>query len=174
MVVYDRATRTASHSMWVIKPIDDGLWEADKKDNEHISNISEEADDNMMWHHYQPIPTSPTAHNLDVPDIPEPPEEVDSYYEQPRSECSETETQSAPVLCHICERHIPPIFFERHSAACADLNRATMDVAMCNDGISELKGQIRSIIQENIGASEQQPATHNQDQNRWSMMPCHR
>ncbi|CAG8552816.1 5145_t:CDS:2 [Paraglomus brasilianum] len=164
MIVYDRATGIASHSIWVIKPIDDGLWEADKKDAEQMSNISEEASDNIMWHQYQPIPTSPSAHNLDVPDIPESPEGVDSYYEQPRSECSETETQAEPVLCHICERLIPPIFFERHSAACADLNRATMDVAMCNDGIGELKGQIRSIIQENIGVSEQQSATHNQDQ----------
>ncbi|CAG8579485.1 10890_t:CDS:2 [Paraglomus occultum] len=162
IIVYDRATRIASRTIWVIKPIDDGLWEADKKEAEHMSNISEEAgDNNMMWHQYQRIPTSPSAHNLDAP---EPPDGVDSYYEQPRSECSETETQSKPVLCHICERHIPPIFFERHSAACADLNRATMDVAMCNDGIGELKGQIRSMMQENIGVSEQQSATHNRDQ----------
>lgn len=41
------------------------------------------------------------------------------------------------ILCHICERSIPALLFERHSELCVEVHRAEMEISLTNDEIKK-------------------------------------
>jgi serine/threonine-protein kinase RIM15 len=51
-----------------------------------------------------------------------------------------------PVLCRICERHITPWWFEKHSELCLQEHRAEMDVQMAQETLSEHRNAIVKVL----------------------------
>ncbi|KGQ01951.1 AGC protein kinase [Paracoccidioides lutzii Pb01] len=51
-----------------------------------------------------------------------------------------------PVLCRICERQIPPWWFEKHSELCLQEHGAEMDVQMAQDNLNEHRHAIVKIL----------------------------
>ena len=51
-----------------------------------------------------------------------------------------------PVLCRICERQIPPWWFEKHTDLCLQEHRAEMDVQMAQEGLTEHRHSIVKVL----------------------------
>jgi len=51
-----------------------------------------------------------------------------------------------PVLCRICERHLPPWWFEKHTDLCAQEHRAEMDVQMAQESLTEHRHAIVKVL----------------------------
>ncbi|KAL1841377.1 hypothetical protein VTJ49DRAFT_7107 [Mycothermus thermophilus] len=51
-----------------------------------------------------------------------------------------------PVLCRICERQIPPWWFEKHTDLCLQEHRAEMDVQMAQEGLTEHRHAIVKVL----------------------------
>ncbi|OAX79855.1 AGC protein kinase [Emergomyces africanus] len=51
-----------------------------------------------------------------------------------------------PVLCRICERQIPPWWFEKHSELCLQEHAAEMDVQMAQDHLNEHRHSIVKVL----------------------------
>ncbi|KAL7794532.1 putative response regulator receiver Rim15p [Trichoderma ceciliae] len=62
------------------------------------------------------------------------------------SEESEGPEPPPPVLCRICERQIPPWWFEKHTDLCLQEHRAEMDVQMAQESLSEHRNAIVKVL----------------------------
>ncbi|PON29365.1 AGC protein kinase [Trichoderma gamsii] len=62
------------------------------------------------------------------------------------SEESEEPEPPPPVLCRICERQIPPWWFEKHTDLCLQEHRAEMDVQMAQESLSEHRNAIVRVL----------------------------
>ncbi|KAI1862266.1 uncharacterized protein JN550_010273 [Neoarthrinium moseri] len=51
-----------------------------------------------------------------------------------------------PVLCRICERQIPPWWFEKHTDLCLQEHRAEMDVQMAQENLTEHRHAIVKVL----------------------------
>ncbi|KAF4980953.1 hypothetical protein FZEAL_3148 [Fusarium zealandicum] len=51
-----------------------------------------------------------------------------------------------PVLCRICERHIPRWWFEKHTDLCLQEHRAEMDVQMAQESLTEHRHSIVKVL----------------------------
>lgn len=51
-----------------------------------------------------------------------------------------------PVLCRICERQIPPWWFEKHTDLCLQEHRAEMDVQMAQENLAEHRHCIVKVL----------------------------
>jgi len=51
-----------------------------------------------------------------------------------------------PVLCRICERQIPPWWFEKHTELCLQEHRAEMDVQMAQESLAEHRHAIVKVL----------------------------
>ncbi|KAH6682335.1 serine/threonine-protein kinase RIM15 [Plectosphaerella plurivora] len=51
-----------------------------------------------------------------------------------------------PVLCRICERQIPPWWFEKHTDVCLQEHRAEMDVQMAQEHLTEHRHAIVKVL----------------------------
>ncbi|KAI9841721.1 MAG: rim15, signal transduction response regulator, partial [Pleopsidium flavum] len=51
-----------------------------------------------------------------------------------------------PVLCRICERHITPWWFEKHSEICLQEHRAEMEVQLAQEGLTENRNAIVKVL----------------------------
>lgn len=51
-----------------------------------------------------------------------------------------------PVLCRICERQIPPWWFEKHTELCLQEHKAEMEVQMCQENLSEHRHAIVKVL----------------------------
>jgi len=51
-----------------------------------------------------------------------------------------------PVLCRICERQIPPWWFEKHTDLCLQEHRAEMDVQMAQESLTEHRHAIVKVL----------------------------
>lgn len=51
-----------------------------------------------------------------------------------------------PVLCRICERQIPPWWFEKHTDLCLQEHRAEMDVQMAQESLTEHRHAIVRVL----------------------------
>jgi len=51
-----------------------------------------------------------------------------------------------PVLCRICERQIPPWWFEKHSELCLQEHKAEMEVQMCQENLTEHRHAIVKVL----------------------------
>lgn len=51
-----------------------------------------------------------------------------------------------PVLCRICERHITPWWFEKHTELCLQEHRAEMEVQMAQESLTEHRSSIVRVL----------------------------
>ena len=51
-----------------------------------------------------------------------------------------------PILCRICERHITPWWFEKHSELCLQEHRAEMEVQLAHEGLTDHRNAIVKIL----------------------------
>lgn len=51
-----------------------------------------------------------------------------------------------PVLCRICERQIPPWWFEKHTELCLQEHKAEMEVQMCHENLIEHRHAIVKVL----------------------------
>ena len=51
-----------------------------------------------------------------------------------------------PVLCRICERQIPPWWFEKHTELCLQEHQAEMEVQICQDNLSDHRHAIVKVL----------------------------
>lgn len=51
-----------------------------------------------------------------------------------------------PVLCRICERHITPWWFEKHTDLCLQEHRAEMEVQLAQEGLIEHRNAIVKVL----------------------------
>lgn len=123
MLMIDREVGQPSHTMWVVKPIAPPRIEQDE-----TPVISFEADD---------IGAQPAASSTLLADETEHEPPTPLPFTQPIS--------TNPILCRICERHIPQWYFEKHSETCVETHRLEAEIIECNESISELRSTIRDL-----------------------------
>ncbi|MCJ1295407.1 rim15, signal transduction response regulator [Xylographa carneopallida] len=51
-----------------------------------------------------------------------------------------------PILCRICERQIPPWWFEKHSELCLQEHRAEMEVQLAHEALTEHRNAIVRVL----------------------------
>ncbi|KAI9848374.1 MAG: rim15, signal transduction response regulator [Thelocarpon superellum] len=56
-------------------------------------------------------------------------------------------TPPAPVLCRICERHVPPWWFEKHTELCMQEHRAEMEVQLAHEALTEHRNLIVKVLE---------------------------
>ncbi|KAF1730312.1 Serine/threonine-protein kinase cek1 [Beauveria bassiana] len=119
IMVYDSASGGESHTMWMIRP----------------------------W-------TPPREVQIDLPNVI-----VDSLgsgaevlagYLTKLAESAEEDSEPLdpppPVLCRICERQIPPWWFEKHTDLCLQEHRAEMDVQLAQESLVEHRHAIVKVL----------------------------
>ncbi|KAI0438106.1 putative response regulator receiver RIM15p [Xylaria telfairii] len=120
IMVYDRATGGESHTMWMIRP----------------------------W-------VAPREIKIDLPlliveSLGSGAEVLASYLTQLAESGQDDPASQAPVptpvLCRICERQIPPWWFEKHTELCLQEHRAEMDVQMAQESLTEHRHAIVKVL----------------------------
>ncbi|KAG5929343.1 hypothetical protein E4U42_006174 [Claviceps africana] len=119
IMVYDTASGGQSHTMWMLRP----------------------------W-------IMPQEIQIDLPDVivdslGSGAELLASYLTQlaeTGGEEAETRDPPASVLCRICERDIPPWWFEKHTDLCLQEHRAEMDVQMAQENLIEHRHSIVKVL----------------------------
>ncbi|KAK6842109.1 AGC protein kinase [Apiospora arundinis] len=119
IMVYDRATGGESHTMWMIRP----------------------------W-------IAPREVKIDLPplivDSLGSGAEVLASYLTRLAESGDDDPANhpppLPVLCRICERQIPPWWFEKHTDLCLQEHRAEMDVQMAQENLVEHRHSIVKVL----------------------------
>ncbi|KAH8199558.1 hypothetical protein TruAng_006255 [Truncatella angustata] len=119
IMVYDRTDGSESHTMWMIRP----------------------------W-----IP--PREIQIDLPplivdSLGSGAEVLASYLTQLAEAGNDDPANNPPplpVLCRICERQIPPWWFEKHTDLCLQEHRAEMDVQMAQENLTEHRHAIVKVL----------------------------
>ncbi|KAI9676549.1 MAG: rim15, signal transduction response regulator [Caeruleum heppii] len=119
IMVYDRSSGGQSHTMWMLRP-----------------------------------PTRPREITIDLPGLL-----VDSLgvgaemlaqYLTKLAEVGANDPANhappLPVLCRICERQIPPWWFEKHSDLCLQEHKAEMEVQMSHEALTEHRNAIVKVL----------------------------
>ncbi|KZM25569.1 Non-specific serine/threonine protein kinase [Ascochyta rabiei] len=118
IMVYDRATGAESHTMWMVRP---------SVLREVTIDLPEELVESLG------VGAEVLAHYLTG--LAEQGANDPRNYPPP-----------LPVLCRICERHITPWWFEKHSELCLQEHRAEMDVQMAQETLSEHRNAIVRVL----------------------------
>lgn len=50
-----------------------------------------------------------------------------------------------PLLCRICEHHVPAYYFERHNETCAETHRLESQVSEANERLAELRDVVKDL-----------------------------
>ncbi|KAF8076549.1 hypothetical protein FPV67DRAFT_1664805 [Lyophyllum atratum] len=123
MLMIDREDGQPSHTMWVVKPIAPARYEHDSL------QLDLAADD------LAPEPASSIV-----------PTFGDRIQHEPMTPFNFARPIMVdPILCRICESHIPQWYFEKHSETCAETHRLEAEITECNESISELRSTIRDL-----------------------------
>ena len=118
MLMIDREDGQPSHTMWVVKPLAPARYEFDTTEAEEL-------------------PTRP-------PSVA--PITADHPYAEPMTPFDFSHPIMVnPLLCRICEGHIPQWYFEKHSETCAETHRLEAEITECNESIAELRNTIRDL-----------------------------
>ena len=123
MLMMDREDAQPSHTVWVVKPIAPPRYEYPSPPIILESGeIGQES----------PLEEAPLAEGVaDEPVTPFP-------FTQPIS--------TDPILCRICECHIPQWYFEKHSETCAEVHHLEAEIGECNESIGELRNTIKDLL----------------------------
>ncbi|KUI60869.1 Serine/threonine-protein kinase cek1 [Cytospora mali] len=71
------------------------------------------------------------------------------------------QTPPPPVLCRICERQIPPWWFEKHTDLCLQEHQAEMEVQMAQESLTEHRHAIVKVL-DTLEARKSRPHTGEQ------------
>ncbi|ROW00347.1 hypothetical protein VMCG_07301 [Cytospora schulzeri] len=71
------------------------------------------------------------------------------------------QTPPPPVLCRICERQIPPWWFEKHTDLCLQEHQAEMEVQMAQESLTEHRHAIVKVL-DTLEARKSRPHTGDQ------------
>ena len=123
MLMIDSEDAQPSHTMWVVKPITPPRYEYPSPP---IILESGEIGEESLPDEVQ-IP----EHMADEPVTPFP-------FAQPIS--------TEPILCRICECHVPQWYFEKHSETCVEVHHLEADIGECNESIGELRNTIKDLL----------------------------
>ncbi|KAI1409747.1 hypothetical protein F5Y13DRAFT_203159 [Hypoxylon sp. FL1857] len=119
IMVYDRTTGCESHTMWMIRP-----WIAPREIKIDLA----------------PLLVDSLGSGAEV---------LASYLTQLAESGNEDPANHPPplpVLCRICERQIPPWWFEKHTDLCLQEHRAEMDVQMAQENLTEHRHAIVKVL----------------------------
>ncbi|CAL3966362.1 unnamed protein product [Diplocarpon coronariae] len=119
IMVYDRSSGGESHTMWMIRP-----WIAPREIQIDLPAVIVDAlgsGAEVLASHL----TTLAEAGLDDPGNHAPP---------------------LPVLCRICERQIPPWWFEKHTELCLQEHKAEMEVQMCQENLTEHRHAIVKVL----------------------------
>ncbi|KAK3938049.1 Serine/threonine-protein kinase cek1 [Diplogelasinospora grovesii] len=119
IMVYDGASGGESHTMWMIRP-----WMAPREIKIDLPALivdSLGSGAEILASHLTQLAES----GLDDPANHPPP---------------------LPVLCRICERQIPPWWFEKHTDLCLQEHRAEMEVQMAQESLTEHRHAIVKVL----------------------------
>ncbi|KAI0843000.1 hypothetical protein F5Y06DRAFT_291989 [Hypoxylon sp. FL0890] len=119
IMVYDRTTGSESHTMWMIRP-----WIAPREIKIDLA----------------PLLVDSLGSGAEV---------LASYLTQLAESGNEDPANHPPplpVLCRICERQIPPWWFEKHTDLCLQEHRAEMDVQMAQENLIEHRHAIVKVL----------------------------
>ena len=118
MLMIDREDGQPSHTMWVVKPLAPARYEYDTMEVEELPTRSSSVAPIAADHAYtEPMTPLDFSHPIMV----------------------------NPILCRICEGHIPQWYFEKHSETCAETHRLEAEITECNESIAELRNTIRDL-----------------------------
>lgn len=118
IMVYDRATGTESHTMWMVRP---SVLREVTIDLPEVLVESLGVGAEVLAHYL----TGLAEQNANDPRNHPPP---------------------LPVLCRICERHITPWWFEKHSELCLQEHRAEMEVQMAQETLAEHRNALVKVL----------------------------
>ncbi|KAL7628705.1 rim15, signal transduction response regulator [Parahypoxylon ruwenzoriense] len=119
IMVYDRTTGDESHTMWMVRP-----WIAPREIKIDLA----------------PLLVDSLGSGAEV---------LASYLTQLAESGNEDPANHPPplpVLCRICERQIPPWWFEKHTDLCLQEHRAEMDVQMAQENLTEHRHAIVRVL----------------------------
>ncbi|OBT44396.1 AGC protein kinase [Pseudogymnoascus sp. WSF 3629] len=119
IMVYDRSTGEESHTMWMIRP-----WVEPRELKIDLPSIIVESlgsGAEVLASHLNMLAEA----GLDDPAHHAPP---------------------PPVLCRICERQIPPWWFEKHTELCLQEHQAEMKVQICQENLTEHRHAIVKVL----------------------------
>ncbi|KAI1493125.1 hypothetical protein F5X96DRAFT_667022 [Biscogniauxia mediterranea] len=119
IMVYDRATGGESHTMWMIRP-----WMAPREIKIDLPPLFVESLGSGAEVLASYLTQLAESGHEDPANHPPPP----------------------PVLCRICERQIPPWWFEKHTELCLQEHRAEMDVQMAQENLTEHRHAIVKVL----------------------------
>ncbi|KAJ7765031.1 hypothetical protein DFH07DRAFT_811194 [Mycena maculata] len=120
MLMVDREDGEPSHTMWVIRPIAPARYEHDSPSIKLPEEEPATAADAGFFAdrgHLEPTTPFPFSEPISID----------------------------PILCRICESHIPQWYFEKHSETCAETHRLEAEITECNESIAELRNTIRDL-----------------------------
>ncbi|KAI2777223.1 hypothetical protein F4815DRAFT_448473 [Daldinia loculata] len=119
IMVYDRTTGGESHTMWMIRP-----WVPPREIKIDLA----------------PLLVDSLGSGAEV---------LASYLTQLAESGNDDPAKNPPplpVLCRICERQIPPWWFEKHTDLCLQEHRAEMDVQIAQENLTEHRHAIVKVL----------------------------
>ncbi|SPN97139.1 related to RIM15 - protein kinase involved in expression of meiotic genes [Cephalotrichum gorgonifer] len=118
IMVYDGTSGGESHTMWMIRP-----WTAPREVQIDLPNVI-------------------------VDSLGSGAEVLASYLTQLAESGVDPELHPPPppALCRICERQIPPWWFEKHTDLCLQEHRAEVDVQMAQEGLTDHRHSIVKVL----------------------------
>ncbi|OTB02102.1 hypothetical protein M426DRAFT_74794 [Hypoxylon sp. CI-4A] len=119
IMVYDRTTGDESHTMWMLRP-----WIAPREIKIDLAPLLVESLGSGAEVLASYLTQLAESGNEDPANHPRPP----------------------PVLCRICERQIPPWWFEKHTDLCLQEHRAEMDVQIAQENLTEHRHSIVKVL----------------------------
>lgn len=120
IMVYNRTTGSESHTMWMIRP-----WVAPREIKIDLPLLIVESLGSGAEILAGYLTKLAESGQEDPANQPPPP---------------------TPVLCRICERQIPPWWFEKHTDLCLQEHRAEMDVQMAQESLTEHRHAIVKVL----------------------------
>lgn len=122
IMVFDRSsdeTKQGSHTMWMVRP-----WVAPREIKMSMPAVLIEglgSGAELLASYFNAVASNSFANSEPI----EPP---------------------TPILCRICERQIPPWFFEKHSELCVQEHKAEMEVQMAQESLTEHRHAIVKVL----------------------------
>lgn len=123
MLMRDRVTGEASHTMWVIKPVD-------------VLSVPTEADVEALG-----LPEgAPLSGALGLGFYRRSPSQPILPFPHGRA------ISIVNFLCRICERQVPAWYFEKHNETCHEVHRLEAEISDQNENVSDLLRQAQELL----------------------------
>lgn len=120
VIVYDRTSGEDSHTMWMLRPSTPPREVTIDLPELLVQSLGVGAE--MLAHYLTELAESGAN---DPAHHPPPP----------------------PVMCRICERHITPWWFEKHTEGCTQETRAETEISLAQDNLSEHRSAIVKVLE---------------------------